>query len=143
MSQHIAKLVKNPLVLIAAALVIHIGAATAVDLAGDPQQQARELLTGTTGGHHAPRAAPRDRKQTGPTVDAQELARQLLLGTTGARGGATKNRQLEVARASGEASRQSRAAAHGGAAHGDAQEAARQLLLGQPVASEAVGPVAR
>src|SRR2546430_9935540 len=46
MSLHIAKFFKNPLALAGAALVIHIGAATAADSTGDVQQQARELLTG-------------------------------------------------------------------------------------------------
>jgi hypothetical protein len=136
MSKPIAKLFKNPLALAGAALVLHIGAASAADPNFDAQQQARDLLTGTTGAHFAPRSAPRDRNATGPTADAQEMARQLLLGTSGSRGGAASNRPFEVARASGKAVRQS-------PAPGDAQEAARQLLLGQPVASEAVGPVAR
>ena len=48
MSLHIAKLFKSPLALAGAALVIHIGAATAADSTGDTQQQMRELLTGTT-----------------------------------------------------------------------------------------------
>ena len=139
MSLHIAKLFKSPLALAGAALVIHIGAATAADSTGDAQQQARELLTGTTTAHSAPQSAARDGKATGPTADAQELARQLLLGTTGSRvGGAEAIKQSEVARASGETPRQARPVAHG-----DAQAAARQLLLGQRVASDASGLAAR
>ena len=135
MSLHIAKLFKNPLALAGAALVIHIGAATAADSTGDAQQQARELLTGTTTAHSAPQSAPRDGKVTRPTADAQELARQVLLGTTGSRvGGAEAIKQSEVARASGKTARQARPVAHG-----DAQAAARQLLLGQRVASDASG----
>ena len=139
MSLHIAKLFKNPLVLAGAALVIHIGAATAADPTGDAQQQARELLTGTTTAHSAPQSAPRDGKVTRPTADAQELARQLLLGTTGSRvGGGEAIKQSEAARASGETTRQARPVVRG-----DAQAAARQLLLGQRVASDASGLVAR
>lgn len=48
MSLHIAKLFKSPLALAGATLVIHIGAAMAADSTGDAQEQARELLTGTT-----------------------------------------------------------------------------------------------
>src|SRR5437762_4893231 len=81
MSLHIAKFFKNPLALAGAALVIHIGAATAADSTGDVQQQARELLTGITTAHSAPQSPPRDGKVTSRTADAQESARQLLLGT--------------------------------------------------------------
>ena len=45
MSLHIAKLFKSPLALASAALVIHIGAATAADSTADIQQQMKELLT--------------------------------------------------------------------------------------------------
>src|SRR2546429_7404701 len=108
MSLHIAKFFKNPLALAGAALVIHIGAATAADSTGDAQQQARELLTGTTTAHSAPQSAPRDGKVTRPTADAQELARQVLLGTTGSRvGGAEAIKQSEAARASGKTDRKS------------------------------------
>ena len=133
MSLHITKLFKNPLALAGAALVMHIGAATAADSTGDAQQQARELLTGTTTAHSARQSAPRDGKVTKPTADAQESARQLLLGTTGSHvGGAEAIKQSEVARASGETARQARPAVRG-----DAQAAARHLLLGQRVTSDA------
>src|SRR2546421_12148350 len=109
MSLHIAKLFKNPLALAGAALVIHIGAATAADSTGDAQQQARELLTGTTTAHSAPQSAPRDGKVTRPTADAQELARQVLLGTTGSSvGGAQTLKKSEVSRAPGHTARQER-----------------------------------
>jgi hypothetical protein len=140
MSLHITKLFKNPLALAGAALVMHIGAATAADSTGDAQQQARELLTGTTTAHSAPQSSPpRDGKVTSRTADAQESARQLLLGTTGSRvGGAEAIKHSEVAGASGEAARPARPVAHG-----DAQAAARQLLLGQTVASDASRLTAR
>jgi hypothetical protein len=139
MSLHITKLFKNPLALAGAALVMHIGAATAADSTGDAQQQARELLTGTTTAHSAPQSPPRDGKVTSRTADAQESARQLLLGTTGSRvGGAEAIKHSEVAGASGEAARPARPVAHG-----DAQAAARQLLLGQTVASDASRLTAR
>jgi hypothetical protein len=133
MSLHIAKLFKNPLALAGAALLIHIGAATAADSTGDAQQQARELLTGTPSAHSAPQSALRDGKVTRPTADAQELARQLLLATTGSRvGDAAAIKQSQVARASGETVRQARPVARG-----DAQAAVRHLLLGQRVTSDA------
>jgi hypothetical protein len=132
MSLHTANLFKNPLALAGAALVIHIGAAMAADSSGDAQQQARELLTGTTTAHSAAQPPSRDDKVTRPTADAQELARQLLLGRTGSRvGGADAIKQSEIAGASRETARHARPAAHG-----DAQAAARQLLLGQRVASD-------
>jgi hypothetical protein len=118
---------------------IHIGAATAADFRGDAQQQARELLTGTTTAHSAAQSPPRDGKLRRPTADAQELARQLLLGTTGSRvGGAEAINHSEVAGASGEAAQQARPVAHG-----DAQAAARELLLGRTVASDASRLTAR
>jgi hypothetical protein len=118
---------------------IHIGAATAADFRGDAQQQARELLTGTTTAHSPAQSPPRDGKLTRPTADAQELARQLLLGTTGSRvGGAEAINHSEVAGASGEAAQQARPVAHG-----DAQAAARELLLGRTVASDASRLTAR
>jgi len=139
MSLQIAKLFKNPLALASAALVIHIGAATAGDSTRDAQQQARELLTGTTTAHSAPRSAPRDGKATRPSADAQELARQVLLGTTGSRAeGVEASKPSEAARASGATARHARPVVHG-----DAQAAARQLLIGQHVASEASGLTAR
>ena len=128
MSLHTAKLFKNPLALVGAALVIHIGAATA----GDVQQQARELLTGTIATHSAPQSPPREGKVSRQTADAQESARALLLGTTSRVGGAETIKQSEVAGASGESARKARPVSHG-----DAQAAARQLLLGQPAASDA------
>ena len=134
MSLHTAKLFKNPLALAGAALVIHIGAATA----GDVQQQARELLTGTIATHSAPQSPPREGKVSRQTADAQESARALLLGTTSRVGGAETIKQSEVAGASGESARKARPEGHG-----DAQAAARQLLLGQSVASDASRLTAR
>ena len=133
MSLRIANLFKNPLALAGAALVLHIGAARAADSTGDAQQQARELLTGTKTAHFAAQSAPRDGKLSRPTPDAQELARQLLLGTSGSRvGGAEAIKQSQVARASAETARQVRPVAHR-----DGQAAARQLLLGRHVTSDA------
>ena len=134
MSLQTAKLFKNPLALAGAALVIHIGAATA----GDVQQQARDLLTGTIAAHSAPQSSPREGKVSRPTADAQESARALLLGTSGTRVGAETIKQPEVAGASGESARKARPVGHG-----DAQAAARQLLLGQAAASDASRLTAR
>jgi len=135
MSLQTAKLFKNPLALAGAALVIHIGAATA----GDVQQQARDLLTGPIAAHSAPQSPPREGKVSRQTADAQESARALLLGTTGSRaGGAETIKQSEVAGASGESARKVRPVGHG-----DAQAAARQLLLGQAAASDASRLTAR
>src|SRR5437879_1288056 len=83
MSLHIAKLFSRPLALASAALVIHIGAATAADSTGDIQQQMRELLAGTTRAHSASQSGLRDGKATSPTVDPQEFVKQLLLGVPG------------------------------------------------------------
>lgn len=132
MSLHIAKLFSRPLALALAALVIHVGAATAADSTGDIQQQIKEWLTGATTAHSAPQSGLRDGQVMSPTADAQERAKQLLLGTTGSRvGGAETIRRSEVAGASGETEPQQRPLAYG-----DAQAAARQLLLGQRHASD-------
>jgi len=133
MSLHIAKLFSRPLALASAALVIHIGAAAAADSTADVQQQARELLAGTTAAHSAPQSGLRDGKATRPTADAQELARQLLLGATGSRVGDAKTiKHSEIAGASRKTELRGRPVAYG-----DAQAAARQVLLGQHHASDA------
>jgi len=133
MSLHIAKLFSRPLALASAALVIHIGAATAADSTGDIQQQMRELLAGTTRAHSASQSELRDGKATSPTVDSQEFVRQLLLGTTGSRvGGAETIKHSAVAGASGQTAPQKRPVAHG-----DIQAAVRQDLLGQHHARDA------
>ena len=133
MSLRIANLFKNPLALAGVTLVLHIGAASAADSTCDAQQQARELLTGSKTAHSAPQSAPRDGKLSPPIADAQELARQLLSGTTGSRvGGAEVSKLSHVARASAEIARQVRPVTHG-----DGQAAARRLLLGQRVTSDA------
>ena len=90
MSLHIAKLFKNPLALAGAALVIHIGAATAADSTGDIQQQMRDLLAGTITVHSAPQSGARHDKVTArtvPTDDVQQQMRDLLAGTIIARFG--------------------------------------------------------
>ena len=132
MSRHIAKLFKAPLVIASAALVMHIGAATA-DSKGDIQQQMRELLSGTTPTHFVPQSESRDGKVTTRTVDSQEFVQQLLLGTAAFRvGGAETIKHPEVAQASGKTEPLKRAAASV-----DMQAQVRQLLLGQPHARDA------
>lgn len=133
MALHIPKLFKSPLALASAALVIHISAATAADSTGDIQQQMKELLAGTITAHSAPQSAPREGNSSSPTVDAQELARQLLLGTTRSPvGGYEATKHSEVAGASREIGQKQRPVAYS-----DITAAMRQLLLGQPHASDA------
>ena len=139
MSLHIAKLFSRPLALASAALVIHIGAATAADSTGDIQQQMKELLAGTSAAHSAPQSGPRDGEVTTPTADAQELVKQLLLGPTASPlGGAETIKHSEVAGTSGKTAPQQRLVAYG-----DMQASVRQVLLGQPHASDAVRLAAR
>lgn len=114
MSLHVAKFLKNPLVLASAAIVIHIGAATAADI----QQQMQEVLVGTPSAHSAPHSALRDRNVTSASADAQESVKQVLLGTISPR----------VERA--ETITKSELAV-------DLQSAVRQILLGQRHASDA------
>jgi hypothetical protein len=131
MSLHTAKLFSRPLVLASAALVLHIGAATAADSRPDIQQQTQGVLAGTSTAHSAAQSERRDTKVTTPSADAQELVKQLLLGTTGSRPGALEH--SEVAVASGETESPKRAVAYS-----DMQAAAmRQVLLGQHHASDA------
>jgi len=133
MSLHIAKLFTRPLALASAALVIHIGAATAADSKGDVQQQMREVLTGAISAHFAPRSGPRDSKVATRTVESQEFVRQLLLGTTASRlGDAETIKHSEVAGASGKTETQKRTVAYD-----DMQVAVRQVLLGQHHARDA------
>ena len=126
MSLHIVKFLSPPLVLISAALLIHVGGAVAADFAGDAQQQARELLAGRI----ATRSAPSERRAEGAlrsTGDAQELARRLLLGVTDSGVQGIK----PITRPDDAAAPVELTAQKSVLAHGDAQATARRLLLGQ------------
>lgn len=139
MSLHIARLFKNPLTLASAALVLHIGAATAADSTGDIQQQLRELLTGTPTAHSASQPRPLEGNATSPTVDSQEFLRQLLGAATPSHvGDAETIKYSEIAGASGEAAGKARPGAQA-----DVQAAMRQILLGQPVTGNASRITAR
>jgi hypothetical protein len=133
MSSHFAKLFGRPLVLASAALVLHIGAATAADSTADIQQQLQGVLAGTSTTHSAPKSGLRDDKLTSTSADAnaQEFVKQLLLGTTGSRVETIKH--SDVAVASGGIESQKRAVTYS-----NAQAAAmRRVLLGQHDASDA------
>jgi hypothetical protein len=132
LSLHIAKLIR-PLALASAALVIHIGGATAADSKGDVQEQIREVLTGPPSAHFAPQSEPRDGKVTTRTVDPQEFVRQILLGTVASRvGDAEAIKHSEVTAVSGKTEAQKRPVAYG-----DMQVAVRQVLSGQHRARDA------
>jgi hypothetical protein len=118
MSLHIGSSFTRPLALASAALVMHIGAATAADSKGDVQQQVREVLTGTTTSHFAPQSEPRDARVATRAVDSQELVRQILLGTTTGASGKPETQKRQVA-------------------FDDVQAAVRQVLLGQRHARDA------
>jgi hypothetical protein len=133
MSHHIAKLFGSPLVLASAALVIHIGTASAADSKADIQQQVREMLSGTPTTHFVPQSGQSDSKATTPAVDSQEFVKQLLLGATASR---VRDAQMinhsKVAAAPGNTELQQRPVARA-----DIQAAMRRLLMGQPHASDA------
>lgn len=128
MSLHISKLLRNPLVLASAVLVIQVGTAAAADFTGDTQQQMRELLTGTTTPTHStPQAGLRDGKVTIATADTQQSVKQLLLGTSvSGHTGAEAIKHSEVARAADVANPQQRKVANT-----DMQATVQKLLLGQ------------
>ena len=130
MSLHNAKLFSRSLAIASAALVMHIGTATAADVSGDVPQT-RELLAGTTTAHSGPQFGPRDGKVANPTPDAQELARQLLAGTNRLRV-ASADSKPNAAGPAGEFQPQQHPVDYG-----DAQAAAQQMLLGQHPASRA------
>lgn len=130
MSHHNAKHFSPSLILASAALLIHIGVATAADSKGDIPQQAKESLAGTTKTHYALQAG----KELSPTPDAQELARQLLLGSHPSHGASTETK-LNAAGTTGETQTQKHPRSYG-----DAQAAAQELLLGQHPASHASPP---
>jgi hypothetical protein len=133
MSLHNAKLFIRPLVLASAALVVHIGAASAADSNGDIQQQMKDLLAGTITAHSSPQSISRDDKVTRSTGDAQELAKQLLLGKTGSRVEDTGT--LKQSEAAGTPAKTEPRKWR--VAYGDVQAAMGQVLLGQPHASDA------
>jgi hypothetical protein len=90
MCRDISDLFSRPLALASAALVIHIGAATAADSTDDIQQRMRDLLAGTVIAHSAPsQSGPRDDKvmttrTADSTGDIQQQMRDLLAGSTAA-----------------------------------------------------------
>ena len=133
MSYQIAKLFKAPLVLASAALVIHIGTASAADSKGDIQQQVRDMLSGTPAAHFVSQSGQSDSKATTPAIDSQEFVKQLLLGATASRvRDAEAIDHSKVAAAPGNTELQQRPVARA-----DIQAAMRQLLMGQPHASDA------
>jgi hypothetical protein len=121
MSLHIAKLFETPLALAGAALVIHIGAATAADSTGDIQQRMRDLLAGTIAVHSAPQSGARHDKVTARTLPTCDVQQQLLAGTIIA----------HSARQSGP--RDDKVTA-GTVTTGDIQQQMRDLLAGTPTA---------
>lgn len=125
MSLHISKHFKSPLALASAALVLHIGAATAADSTRDIQQLMKEVLTGTTTAHSAPQTGPIEGNSS-PTNDTQEFVGQVLLGTVH-----ETTSHSEVTEASRETGKQRPVA------YSDNQAAMRQVLLGQHHASDA------
>jgi hypothetical protein len=77
------KMLNHVLVLISAAILLHVNNGLAADLVGDAQMRARDLLSGTVNGQaktfDASPAIPADSHRT-PNLDPQEQARQLILG---------------------------------------------------------------
>ncbi len=132
MSLHIPKLFKSPLALASAALVLHLGAATAADSNGDIQQQMRDLLTGNTNAHSASQPRPRQAAERTPAKDSQEFAKQLLLGAA-----AFRVRDADPIKHSGAAGTPGKTAPQQHLAHVDMQAQVRKLLLGQSHASDA------
>jgi hypothetical protein len=131
MSLHTIKHFSRPMILAAAAVILHISTATAADSTADTQQQMGVLLAGSPGAHSASQSAPRDNITS---ADAQELARQVLLGTTGSPVRATDT--IETA-AVALVSRKTEPQVPP-VLYGDRQASTvRQVLLGQHPASDA------
>jgi len=131
MSLHIVKFFKPQLVLASAALLLHMGAATAADYRNDTQAQVKGWLTGNTASRFAPQSGQLEGNVTSRPADSQEFIRQILLGRAGSQvGGAATIKVAERAGSSSETAPQPHAIAHG-----DTQAAVRQVLLGQQLAS--------
>lgn len=118
------------LTLAAAVLLLHSNTLLAAEFAGDPQSQARDLLTGTAHGRPttgASTAASTDGRAA-PTEDAQEQARRMILGspTRGANDGSGPAQASQELRAESEAGRRR---------HADPQESAQRMILGPGAAS--------
>jgi hypothetical protein len=134
MSPHNAEHFSRPLALASAAFLIHIGAASAADSAGDLQAQMNALLAGTTPAYSAPQSEPRDAAAKKTTANAQQLVSQVLLGTTRSRleSTATSTRS-GITRVSSETESGERLVSYGNTQVAVVQ----QLLLGQHHASDA------
>jgi hypothetical protein len=101
----------GPLMLVTAALSLHVSSALAAD-SSDAQERARQVLLGVT---FVPQSTQHPARKAKAGGDAQESARQLLRGGTVA---TTRQLQPAVARA------------HAGGVREDAQLQARGVLLG-------------
>jgi hypothetical protein len=133
MSLHSVKSFSRPLLLAAAALLIHTGSVVAADSAGDVQQQMREVLAGKIAIQSAPPSDRRDERAVRSAGDAQELARRLLRGVPDARVRGTE----AITRAAQAAARDDSALRERPRVRGDAQAIAQRLLLGQRNATAA------
>jgi hypothetical protein len=80
MSRQITNAFGRSLAIASAALLIHIGSATAAAPQNDFQRQVSAVLAGTGATHSALQANPARAEATGTKIDAQQFARQLLLG---------------------------------------------------------------
>jgi hypothetical protein len=122
--------IKSParrLALISAVLLLHSNALLAAEFAGDPQSQARDLLSGTVGDRSTTTdksiAVTTDGHAT-PVVDAQEQVRRMILGTP------TRGASDRVILAG--TSKELRAKSEPGhrRTHADPQESAQRMILG-------------
>jgi hypothetical protein len=126
------------LALISAVLLLHSNTLLAAEFAGDPQSQARALLSGTVGDRSTTTdksiAVATDGHAT-PIVDAQEQARRMILGapTRGA------NDRIILAGTSEELRAQSEAGHR--RTYADPQESAQRMILGAGAAPAPRGSV--
>jgi hypothetical protein len=127
MSPRFTRFFTHPWAFLAAALLVHIGAAAAGDSAGDVQQQVRDLLTGRSQAQFGvPAEQSTDRTAKSPG-DAHDSARRLLLGLTESAGPGSR----AMARPESVAAHVSPAVARDVHVYDDAQAMARSLILGR------------
>lgn len=126
MSPRFTRFFTRPLALLAAAFLVHIGAAAAGNSAGDVQQQVRDLLSGRSQAQFGAPAAQSTERTAKSPGDAHDSARRLLLGLTESTGPGRAITRPENATA--QVSSAVRRNAHG---YDDAQAMARSLILGR------------
>jgi len=130
MSIRITRRSSRALPLVAAALFVQIGSATAASPQGDIQEQMRELLSGSIATHAITHSQADPATVLRSNSDAQQFAQQLLLGWSASHLGRAQAAKPEPQAEASESSQKPQTGE-------DFQSTVRRLLLGERATSRA------